>query len=314
MASPVQPRSIPLGHRLQVILLRLLMAVFRIVTVFRGKPTPPGPISEHQYGPHPDERLEYTPRKPGSPERLAVVYIHGGGWIAGKKELYRSDLFFLAENGHPVFNVEYPMAPENPHPAILRSLLLALEWIREHHPECAHAHFMGDSAGGNLATMLGILSENPELIRDIDGEAIPRTAVRCQSVVSIYGVLDRLSWIENGFPGARAMMNSYAGEAAFKENVSQDLAITPMDLSFDAVPPCFLTAGTEDQLCESTEIFAKRVSGSANEVATKYYEGEAHGFFNFIRRPASQELRRDILAFLARHDALDAGLSSTGEN
>ena len=36
-------------------------------------------------------------------------------------------------------------------------------------------------------------------------------------------------------------------------------------------------------------------------VEYKVYPGEAHGFFNRSGRPASQELRRDILAFLSRH-------------
>lgn len=310
MASPIQPRSIPLTQRLQVWVLRFLMFVFKALSVFRPKPEAPGPVTQHRYGDHPEEKLEFIPRKAGSPERHAVVYIHGGGWIAGKKELYTRDLYFLADQGHPVFNLEYPMAPENPHPGILRSLLLALEWIRENHPECESAHFMGDSAGGNLATMLGILSHNPELIRDIDALAIPRTAVSCCSVVSIYGVLDRLSWIKNEFPGSRAMMNSYGGEAAFHDEVSQDLAITPMDLMFDSIPPCYLAAGTADQLCESTEIFSKRIEGGANEVVTRIFEGEGHGFFNFAWRPASEELRRDITEFIERHDPSNTGTSS----
>lgn len=302
MASPVQPRSIPFSQRLQVFVLRFMMAVFKAASVLRSKPPAPGPVTEHQYGDHRDERLDFIPRKAGSPERHAVVYIHGGGWIGGNKELYTGDLFFLADEGHPVFNVEYPMAPERPHPAMLRSLLLALEWIRENHPECASAHFMGDSAGGNLCTMLGVLSHNPELIRDIDGDALPRTAVACDSIVSIYGVLDRLSWITNKFPMSTAMLNSYGGEAAFREEVPQDLAITPMDLKFDALPPCYLGVGTADPLCESTRIFSKRLEGNSSETETRIFEGEKHGFFNFTNRPASQELRSDIIAFIARHE------------
>ncbi|MBW2291327.1 MAG: alpha/beta hydrolase, partial [Deltaproteobacteria bacterium] len=200
MASSIQPTSIPRTsipptaitwvQRLGVFLLRVVMAIFKLSLRFRSTPPAPGPVTTHRYGEHPDQTLQFIPRKPGSVERAPVVYIHGGGWIAGKKELYTGDLFFLAEQGHPVFNIEYPLAPENPHPAILRSLLLALGWVRENHPEFESAHFMGDSAGGNLAMMLGVLSRNPELIRDVDASALPRTALSCQSVVSLYGVLD----------------------------------------------------------------------------------------------------------------------------
>jgi len=319
MASPVQstsiaPRSIRLTQRFGVWFLRALMAVFKWSLPFRSKPPAPGPVTTHRYGDHPDETLQYIPRKPGTTLRTPVVYIHGGGWIAGKKELYTGDLFFLADLGHPVFNLEYPLAPENPHPAILRSLLRALEWIRENHPEIERAHFMGDSAGGNLATMLGLLSHNPELIRDVDPASMPQTALSCQSVVSLYGVLDRLSWIENKFPLSRVMLESYAGKAAFEPEVPPDLAITPMDLKFDVVPPCYLVAGSEDQLCDSTKRFAERLEGSANEVMLEIYEGEQHGFFNMSWREASQKMRAQVAAFLERHDSSVDSHASPGES
>ena len=314
MADPIQPTSISLGRRLGVVVLRSVMGLFKLSLRFRKSPTPPGPVTLHNYGSHRDETLQYIPRKPGTPERGAVVYIHGGGWIAGKKELYTTDLFFLAEQGHPVFNLEYPLAPENPHPAILRSLLGALEWIRENHPEFESVHFMGDSAGGNLAMMLGILSRNPESIRDIDPTGTLRTALSCYSVVSLYGVLDRLSWIDNKFPLARVMLESYAGKAAFEREVDPSLAITPMDLKFDSVPPCYLVAGTEDQLCDSTRIFAKRLEDGPSEVVLRIFAGERHGFFNTSWRPASQEMRGEVLEFLLRNDPSEAANPYPGEN
>jgi acetyl esterase/lipase len=282
--------------------MRAVIVVLRVLMVLRRRPAPPETVTQHSYGSHPRETLEVIGADPNATPRAPVVYIHGGGWIACNKELYTADLYFLAEQGHTVFNVEYPLAPETPHPGILQSLLRALEWIRENHPSCTHAHFMGDSAGGNLVTMLGLLCENPERIADIDAEAPQRTGVSCLSVISIYGVLDRLSWLEHGFPLSGAMLESYGGKTAFEEKVGPDLAITPMDLEFDASPPLYLCGATQDPLCESTRIFAERMKGSPVEVQVEYFEGEQHGFFNLSWREASQELRRQILAFAARHE------------
>ena len=297
----IVPTRLSFGQRTRVALLRGVMLVFKLTTLFRRSPVPRGARSEHRYGDHRDQTLEVIDPVAGVPERAPVIYIHGGGWIAGKKELYTRDLYFLAERGHRVFNLEYPLAPENPHPGVLRSLLKALDWIVERHPEVTEAHFMGDSAGGNLVTMLGLLSHNPELIRDVDPNASPRTAVSCISIISIYGVLDRLSWIRNGFPLASAMLESYAGKAAFEVQVLPELAITPMDLKFDAVPPTYLCAGTEDELCDSTRMFGEAIKGSVNEVQLEIFTGEKHGFFNMSWRPASQKMREQILAFTARH-------------
>ena len=41
-------------------------------------------------------------------------------------------------------------------------MLAALAWIRSEHPQVDAVHLMGDSAGGNLVLMLGILLANPE--------------------------------------------------------------------------------------------------------------------------------------------------------
>ena len=303
MTRTISPTPVTLGQRFGVSTLRTLMSTFGFFGKLRSKPPAPGPVTHHSYGSHRDETLQVIPRKPGAPERNPVVYIHGGGWIAGKKELYTGDLYFLADAGYPVFNIEYPMAPENPHPGILISLFKALSWIRGNHPEVEQVHFIGDSAGGNLALMMGILCHNPHLIKDFDDSGDSQAVLRCQSVVSLYGVLDRLTWIRHEFPGGKLMLHCYGGKAAFAEEVDSKLAITPMDLSFDSYPPSFLIAGTKDQLCDSTRICAKKLETGTGDVESKIYEGEGHGFFNMSWRPAAAVLRKDMLSFLDKRDA-----------
>jgi len=278
--------------------LRALMGAAGASMKLRRKRTPAS-VVQHRYGAHPDERLEFIEPRPGSPARAPLVYIHGGGWIAGKKEFYTNDLGFLADEGYPIFNLEYPLAPEHPHPNILLSLLSALHWIRDRHPEYETMHLMGDSAGGNLAMMLAILTANPELIDDLEGSYAPRTP-RPLSAISLYGVLDRLSWIEHRFPGSKVMLRSYGGDEAFEVEVGAELALTPMDLDFESLPPSFILAGSADQLAESSRLCGETLQKRHERVETKVYEGEGHGFFNRGGRPASQELRRDILDFLSR--------------
>jgi acetyl esterase len=308
MAHSLTPIPLSLKHRIGLFLARLIMAFFGLVDRLRPLPAPPSTVSLHRYGPDDAETIQYIPRRLGSPERAPVVFIHGGGWIIGKKELYTRELFFFAEAGHPVFNVEYPTAPENPHPGILLSLLNALRWIRSEHPNVEAVHLMGDSAGGNLAMMLGILSANPPLIKDLKHGAVVEAGadapIGCCSVVSLYGVLDRLSWMEHRFPGADLMLECYGGRAVLEEKVGPELAITPMDLEFETHPPSFLVAGSKDRLAESTRICARRLEAGPGIVSSKIYEGEPHGFFNMSWRPASSELKSAVLAFLGAHDPL----------
>ena len=170
-------------ERLQVIGFRLMLGLFAFFSRLRPVKTSER-ITSHSYGSHRDETLEHIPSKSGVPPQAPLIYIHGGGWIAGKKELYTRDLLFLSEVGYPVFNLEYPLAPEHPHPHILRSLLSALRWLRANYSNCDSVHLMGDSAGGNLVTMLGLMLENPLLAKDVDSSIDVAALPRIRSVIS----------------------------------------------------------------------------------------------------------------------------------
>ena len=269
-----------------------------VALVFRVRNgSPPGTISRHQYGPNAAEYLDVIPAAPKSPPKTAIVYFHGGGWISGSSDISTYRLLDFAVAGHPVFNVEYPLAPEHPHPQILHSTFAALGWIRRHHPEYESVHLMGDSAGANLAMMAAIMISNPSLAPPL-GLEMTGEVPAIQSVVSIQGVLDRLTWIEDGFGPASLMLRSYAGRAALAAEVAPNLSVTPMDLTFDSLPPTFIVAGSKDRLARSSQICADQFEQQSFDVEYKVYEGARHGFFTF-NSPQSRQLLGDIHQFLA---------------
>jgi acetyl esterase len=255
-------------------------------------------IESHRYGTRRGETLEILRPAPRTPARPPVVYVHGGGWIFGRKELYSADLAFLTGRGHTVYNLEYPLAPEHPFPVPLLSLVAALAWIRRRDPEIDSVHLMGDSAGGNLALMLGLICADPQRFAFLDPALAICALPNARSVVSLYGVLDRLSWLEHGFPGARLMLHCYGGPAAFEASVGPELSLTPMDLDFVVRPPCLLAIGSADPLAESSRIAHARLRESAERIELIEYPGERHGFFNSSWRPASRKLRADVVRFL----------------
>lgn len=108
----------------------------------------------------------------------------------------------MADAGYPVFSLNYPLAPERPHPHMLRSLLAGLAWLAREHG-VREIHLVGDSAGGNLATMLGLALANPELLARVD-TIDPGTLPVVRSITSLYGVMDRVTFREDGFPKGRS--------------------------------------------------------------------------------------------------------------
>lgn len=101
----------------------------------------------------------------------AVVVIHGGGWAKGDKDLLAFEGEDLAAAGIGAFVVNYRMAPPGGDfhaPIALHDVQTAVDWVRTNaaayriSPDEIGA--LGNSAGGNLAMMLGT-SGTPELDR-----------------------------------------------------------------------------------------------------------------------------------------------------
>lgn len=295
-------RATPLtvAQHMTVIGTRLLFgAVCGTIRLLRG--AHPKDWRTLRYGLHRDEILDYHAALPGTPPRQAVVYIHGGGWMMGTKDFYSHDLMFLPQAGYAVFNIEYPKAPEHPHPRPLRSLLAALVFIKRSFPEAQLVHLMGDSAGGNMAVMAALLMSDHTLLKQVDPWCDPRKLPSVLSVTSLYGVLDRATLLKPNVPAGATLLAAYAGPEALSETVGPDLSITPMDLQFDRHPPCFIACGADDPILGSSEIYADRLTKGGHEVELKTYPGAFHGFFNFPEGQPKRSLRRDILAFLEAH-------------
>ena len=133
----------------------------------------------------------YSPGGPGP--HPALVYYHGGGWVIG--DLYTHDGLCRSITNAArcaVLSVDYRLAPESKYPVAVEDSYAALLWI------VANAERLGidrrriavggDSAGGNLATVMALVA------RDRKG---PRLALQ----VLIYPVtdhdLDTRSYREN---------------------------------------------------------------------------------------------------------------------
>ncbi|TCJ97469.1 alpha/beta hydrolase [Nocardia alba] len=96
-------------------------------------------------------------RGPRADRRDAVVlYIHGGGFVAGSALGYRGVASRLSTATRlPVFTLDYRLAPEHPFPAAPTDVAAAFEWLLRRYP--AHRIVVaGDSAGAFLAAHLVI--------------------------------------------------------------------------------------------------------------------------------------------------------------
>lgn len=295
MSDGPQRSPLTLGQELTVAWYRVMFAsAFGALTHYRRDAREGW--TEHAYGPHPDERLDVLQAKGRTP-RGVLVFIHGGGWMMGFKEFYSADLEHFTTEGYTVFNLEYPKAPEHPHPYMLRSVLLALNWIKQEFG-VGNAHFAGDSAGANLAVMAAVLVTNPHLRAALGPDFAFPDVPNPLSCTGLYGILDRQSCMGGRVPGGESMLVAYGGPHALDETVDLVHAITPMDLKFTTHPPCFLAVGSKDVLLESSERYRDRLQKDGHDVSFKVYGKAMHGFLSFPRNQRRLRLIDDMLAFL----------------
>ncbi len=271
---------------------------------------PPGVIWSSGPGGEPlsSSELRSVGRKAGSSSgsnpattggRPAVIAIHGGSWIGGSPRLYRLDpestVVRLARAGLVVVAPEYRLArPGDPSwPAVLGELREVVRWVRRHASELdvdpERIGAMGQSAGGQLAALLGTLPDEP----GPDG-----ASARVDAVVDFYGPSDLARLVDTRhleyepvriFLGERAANDpERLGEASPIEHVTNDDA------------PILLLHGSDDAWVppeQSTRLAAALARAGVRHKLIMV-EGVRHGFEARINTAPERDLLPEILGFL----------------
>ncbi len=264
-----------------------------------GAPPPPLPEAMAVYpeisyagNRNPRQMLDLLlPQKRAPGVRLpVVVYLHGGGWYRGSKDAGHTWLRPLVESGaYAGVAVNYRLAGEAPWPAQIHDCKAAIRWIRAHAAryglEPERIGVAGASAGGTLATMLGVSGGVPELEGEVGPHGDRSSRVSC--VVNLFGRMNFLAEPESA-RAAPAQAKALAGRLALlfggplEEREALARAASPVNYLTADDPPVFTIHGTRDPtvpFAQATEIDAglKR-AGVPHQLLVM--EGFGHGFQN----------------------------------
>src|SRR5437016_2246154 len=123
-------------------------------------------------------KLDLAMRKDrGDKPRPAIVIIHGGGWLEGDKSSFASRRYGVPGNivdfaslGFVAVTINYRLSGEAPFPAALEDCKCAVRWLRAHAKEYnidpKYIGAYGNSAGGHLALLLGMVGKEAGLEGD----------------------------------------------------------------------------------------------------------------------------------------------------
>lgn len=213
----------------------------------------------------------YEPPRVATPSGL-LVFLHGGGWIAGSVDTYdRLCRHIAARAGIRLVSVDYRLAPEHPFPAAIDDAEAAFDWVMRQTGawgvDPARVAIGGDSAGAALATAvcvaraaeakppprllwllypaLDLVTEH-ESLRQMDGYVFTRAALEW--------IVDR--YVPDGQDRADPRLSPGLGEVA-------------------GLPSAHILVAGFDPLRDQGIAFANRLGDRATLVVA---EGLTHGF------------------------------------
>jgi acetyl esterase/lipase len=160
---------------------------------------------------------------------LGVVYVHGGAWRLGEKNMGTGWMFRrLASQGHVIMDIDYTLAPASDVPGMVQDVKRAVIWLKrngaEYGVDAQRITLMGASAGGHLALLAAYTPNEAAFQPD---ESAVDTAVR--GVVSFYGPADFLDMYE-GVEATRARIarrKRIRPYGALLEGMLQRAGLTP---------------------------------------------------------------------------------------
>ncbi|GAB2773469.1 acetyl esterase/lipase [Hymenobacter luteus] len=116
------------------------------------------PATDSAYHPERHRLDVYAPKAAGSRPYPVVVFIHGGNWNSGSKNLYSFIGRRLAKQGVVAVVINYRLAPQVQVPQMADDCARAVIWtathIREYGGDPDRIFVMGHSAGAGLAALL----------------------------------------------------------------------------------------------------------------------------------------------------------------
>jgi acetyl esterase len=207
----------------------------------------------------------------------ALVYFHGGGWLIGDIDTHDTLCRQLSDgSGAAVYSVNYAKAPEHQFPAAVEDALLATRYVVSSHAELgidpARVGTGGDSAGGNLATVVA---------QALRGTLSHPLALQ----LLIYPVTDlRLSTpsyqtYAQGYGLTASAMRHFRDTYLRDEADIADTRASPLRMAdLTGMPPALVLTAGFDPLRDEGAAYADALSAASNPTQYICFERQIHGF------------------------------------
>lgn len=207
---------------------------------------------------------------PASRPDRHILFLHGGGYVAGSPELYRHVTWRLAAAaGARLAAIDYRLAPQHPFPAAVDDAVAAWRALLNEGIDPRRAVVLGDSAGGGLALGLALR------LRD-EGIKLPAAIVALSpwTDLALSVALLRHDAAAEPMPGAAIAANFAACYLAGAD--PQNPYASPVYGDPAGLPPTLIQVGSDEMLRDDAVRMAERMRRAGCQMALEIWPRMPH--------------------------------------
>lgn len=248
---------------------------------------------------------------PASPPRPlpAVVWVHGGGFVAGSRSDLSNYLQILAARGYVTIGVDYSLAPGARFPTPIRQVNAALAYVvanaTRFNLDPERVFLAGDSAGAQIAAQTALTLSSPSYAQQL-GIQPGLTRASLRGLVLFCGPYDPPSLeLDGQFAGlVRVVLWSYLGARDPQAAQIAQLAVTPRVTS--NFPPAFISVGNADPLASQSVALAEALRAQGVETDRLFFAADhqpplGHEYQLRLSTDAGRSGFERSIAFLSTH-------------
>ncbi len=239
----------------------------------------------------------YRPRNAKGPLPV-IVYLHGGGFIAGSIDMCAGVCGNLAEDLQAVVVApSYRLAPEAPFPAATDDTFTALRWtaatVAQHGGDPNRIVVMGESAGGLLAAVAA------QRARDAGGPALLGQVLLYPTTDAEAHTRSRVEYAEGPVLKTKAALGMWAAYLGDMANAASPLASPGRAKSLAGLAPALILSAECDPTCDEGEDYGRALQAAGVPVRIHRLEGLVHAVAYMSRYvPRVAEITQQIASFL----------------
>ena len=251
----------------------------------------------------------YYPKDAQAPLPV-VVWLHGGGYILGDKEVTKEYAMILASHGYVVANVNYALSPEHKYSTPVVQANQALKYLNDNAPKYGgdidRLFLGGNSAGAQIASQIAAITSNEGLAKSMGIEpAIENEQLR--AVLLFCSIYDMKTVRATGTPFLETFMWSYTGMRDFENYPRIDELSTVKQIT-PKYPPVFVSVGDADPFeLQSIELI-KALENNGVKVYPVLFNGTnanlGQDYQYNLDTPYAQQALTKALKFLKMHSQL----------